>query len=218
MTPLIFVPGQEAGLPNYSRALGRAGGLPRFSSDPAKAADCHGLLLPGGGDLDPGLYGQESRGARPPDRQRDLLELALLRRFLAAGKPVLGICRGLQVINVFFGGTLLQDIPGHSQLRGRDRLHLVEAAPGSLPARLWGPVFPVNSAHHQAADRLGDGLRATAWGPEGIAEALCHRVLPVWAFQWHPERMGAACPGTPDGDAVFRFFLRKCRENLEENS
>ena len=117
VTPLIFVPGRERELPNYSSALHRAGGLPRFSFDPAEAADCWGLLLPGGGDPDPALYGQADRGSHPPDRRRDLLELALLRRFLSDGKPVLGICRGLQMINVFFGGTLLQDIPGHGQIR-----------------------------------------------------------------------------------------------------
>ena len=175
-----------------------AGGQALFGSETEPAADA--LLLPGGGDLAPWRYGQENTASRGLEPERDAAELALLDRFTAAGKPVLGICRGLQTINVFFGGTLLQDIPGHSAECGRDRMHPVRSA--GLFARLLGERGSVNSAHHQAAGRLGSGLEAAQWSPEGVTEALVHRRLPVWAVQWHPERLERR-----KGLGLFRAFL-----------
>ena len=207
----ILIPGREDRLPRYAAAVRRQGGCPRFGST---GRDCAGLLLPGGGDLDPGLYGEPNRGSRPGDLRQDLLEIGLVREFLAAGKPVLGICRGLQVVNVALGGSLVQDLPGHSQLDGVDCVHPVTAAAGSLAAALWGRHFPVNSAHHQAAARPGTGLWVSARAVDGTVEALEGRTLPVWAFQWHPERMEP--PILPDGGPLFAFFLRKCREKPEE--
>ena len=211
MTVSVLIPGREDRLPRYAAAIRRQGGCPRFG---ASGGDCAGLLLPGGGDLDPALYGQPDRGSHPGDLRHDRLELALAREFLAAGKPVLGICRGLQVVNVALGGTLVQDLPGHSQQAGADRVHPVTAVVGSLAAALWGRRFWVNSAHHQAAARPGTGLRVTARADDGTVEALEGEWLPVWAFQWHPERM--APPLLPDGGPLFAFFLGKCREKLEE--
>ena len=213
MTVSILIPGREDRLPRYAAAIRRQGGCPRFGEI---ADGCAGLLLPGGGDLAPALYGQPDLGSHPGDLRQDRLELALAREFLAAGKPVLGICRGLQVVNVALGGTLVQDLPGHSQQAGRDQVHPVTAAEGSLAAALWGRRFRVNSAHHQAAARPGTGLRVTARAPDGTVEALEGETLPVWAFQWHPERM--APPLLPDGGPLFAFFLRKCREKLTETS
>jgi len=204
---LIFIPGREEALPNYARAVRQAGGVPRFSLSLADAEGCGGLLLPGGGDLDPALYGQPDRGSNPPDPALDALEQALLRRFTAGRKPVLGICRGCQAVNVFFGGTLHQDIPGHSRVGGRDRLHRVTAAEGSLSRRLFGPACTVNSAHHQAVDRLGEGLAAEAWAEDGVVEALRHEALPVWGLQWHPERLPAG-EGRPEGTLAFRWLIQ----------
>lgn len=209
MTVSVLIPGREDRLPRYAAAIRRQGGCPRFAET---GGDCAGLLLPGGGDLDPALYGQPDRGSHPGDLRQDRLELALVREFLAAGKPVLGICRGLQVINVALGGTLVQDLPGHSQQSGADRIHPVTAAEGSLAAELWGRRFWVNSAHHQAVARPGTGLRITALAVDSTVEALEGERLPVWAFQWHPERMTP--PLLPDGGPLFAFFLRKCREKL----
>ena len=198
MGKTVYIWGEAARYENYRRAVEAAGGQALFGLETEPAVDA--LLLPGGGDLEPWRYGQENTASRGLEPERDAAELALLDRFTAAGNPVLGICRGLQTINVFFGGTLLQDIPGHSAECGRDRMHPVRSA--GLFARLLGERGSVNSAHHQAAGRLGSGLEAAQWSPEGVTEALVHRRLPVWAVQWHPERLDRR-----RGLGLFRAFL-----------
>ena len=190
MQKTVYIWGEPERFASYRRWVESAGGRAVFGRESrGTAAAWDALLLPGGGDLEPWRYGQENTASRGLEPERDQAELALLQEFTAAGKPVLGVCRGLQTINVFFGGTLAQDIPGHGALDGRDRLHNVRTAPSFLRA-LCGESLTVNSAHHQAADRLGSGLRAVQWAGDGVAEALCHRRLPVWAVQWHPERLG----------------------------
>lgn len=202
----ILIPGREEDFPRYAAAVRQAGGEPVFGKE---TAECGGLLLPGGGDICPALYGQPDRGCGPWNEERDRLELDLAGRFLAAGRPVLGICRGLQVVNVALGGTLVQHVDGHGQREGRDSFHPAAAEPGSLAEKLRGGRFIVNSAHHQAADRLGEGLRITVRAEDGTVEALEHEALPVWAVQWHPERLP---PELGDGGALFAFFLARCEK------
>lgn len=163
------------------------------------AAASHALLLPGGGDIAPWRYGQRNTASRDLEPDRDAWDMALILAFAAAGKPVLGICRGMQSVNVFFGGTLLQDIPGHTQIHGADRFHPIRTGSGPFAAL---EAETVNSAHHQAADRIGDGLRVGQWAPDGIVEAVYHASLPVWGVQWHPERLA----GT--GARLMALFLR----------
>ena len=167
------------------------------------------LLLPGGGDVHPRFYGQQINGSTDIDAARDGRELALVDEFLRAGKPVVGICRGLQLLNVYFGGTLRQHIEGHSQIDGVDRLHAINTAPGLL-RELYGTRCTVNSAHHQAIWRLGTGLQVFACAEDGTVEAVGHRTLPVFAVQWHPERLcGAfARPESADGARLLRALLR----------
>ena len=212
MHPSVLIPGPPAVYGNYQAALEAAGARAVFSPG-GEAPDCDGLLLPGGGDLDPQRYGQSLQGSHAPDMERDARELALLARFAASGRPVLGICRGLQVINVFFGGSLYQDVAGHSQISGIDRLHCVSTRPGSVLFFLYGPEALVNSAHHQAVCRLGDGLTADQWSGDGLAEALSHQTLPIWAVQWHPERLRGAWarPEAADGQRMFDAFVRTLR-------
>ncbi len=183
----------------YRQALRAVGAQAVSEGDPLA---CEALLLPGGGDLDPALYGQVHHGSHPPDRVRDGAELALLDAFVQAGRPVLGICRGMQVVNVYFGGTLLQDIPNHRQKHGKDVTHGVDTAPSIL---YNGQQSLVNSAHHQAVDRLGQGLRAIQWAPDGTVEGIVHERLPILGVQYHPERLGS------QGIWVFsQFFQTFC--------
>lgn len=208
MKPVIYIWGQPERYRSYRAAVERAGGQVRQSQDLRDADGCDGLLLPGGGDPEPWHYGQANTACRDMDPERDAAELALLERFTGAGKPVLGICRGMQITNVFFGGTMIQDLPGHCQAGGLDRLHRVRTAP-SILRDLWGEAPLVNSAHHQAADRPGSGLRIVQWAPDGTAEALLHRTLPVWGVQFHPERLNVR--GGAEGDRIFAAWLGLCR-------
>ena len=191
-------------LKNYENALSLIGA--RCAETP-READL--LLLPGGGDVHPRFYGQQINGSTDIDEARDGRELALVDKFLRAGKPIVGICRGLQLLNVYFGGTLRQHIEGHSQIDGVDRLHAINTAPGLLRA-LYGARFTVNSAHHQAFDTMGEGLQVLACAPDGTAEAIAHKALPVFAVQWHPERLCGAFsrPEAVDGAALLSALLR----------
>lgn len=184
---------------NYRRAIEQAGRICCIGKDKER---CEALLLPGGGDVEPWRYGAEALDCRSAQADRDALELQLIDEFVAAGKPILGICRGLQVLNVYFGGTLIQHVEGHSAVDGRDARHPSRVAPSVLRA-LYGEAMVVNSAHHQAADRLGSGLAAVQWAQDGVIEAVIHRTLPIWAVQWHPERL------EHEGQRLLRAFLTR---------
>ena len=191
-------------LKNYENALSLIGA--RCAETP-READL--LLLPSGGDVHPRFYGQQINGSTDIDEARDGRELALVDKFLRAGKHNVGICRGLQLLNGYFGCTLRHHIEGHSQIDGVDRLHAINTAPGLLRA-LYGARFTVNSAHHQAVETLGEGLQVLACAPDGTAEAIAHKALPVFAVQWHPERLCGAFsrPEAVDGAALLSALLR----------
>lgn len=196
---------------NYVAALEAVGVEPLVTLSPAEAAGCAGLLLPGGGDVDPARFGQPDRGSRDIDLPLDEAQLTALDTFVKAGRPVLGICRGHQVLNIYFGGDLVQDLPTantHMATERDDSFHPAALAPGSLLHRLYGDTAPVNSAHHQGLDRIGQGLCATAWAPDGVIEAIEHESLPILGVQFHPERMAFAHarPETVDGAPIFEWF------------
>lgn len=204
----------------YIRALTRCGAIPALLCEEgidAAAALYDGLLLTGGGDLDPALFGEEVLNDTVRiDPVRDAFEVPLARAFIAAGKPVFGICRGAQVVNVAMGGTLYQDIPeqlGFVHFDWKLR-HFVQAAEGSALYRLFGERFRVNSTHHQGIRDLAPGLRATAVSPEGIIEAFEHESLPVLGTQFHPERLTLTDdPFTPDFLPLFDHFVSLCRKH-----
>lgn len=218
MKPNILISTGGGNAANYITAIEAAGGRADARYLPAPNLGYDGLLLAGGDDIDPVRFGQADCGSRGIDRARDEAELALLTAFFGAGKPVLAICRGHQVVNVWLGGDLVQDLdPSLAPFHGggeEDRVHPVKAAEGSLLHRLYGPVFSVNSSHHQALGRLGRGLSATARSEGGVIEAAEHNALPLISVQFHPERMTGrlAHPDTVDGGAVFRAFLNMVHE------
>ncbi|MFJ9718013.1 gamma-glutamyl-gamma-aminobutyrate hydrolase family protein [Streptomyces sp. NPDC101213] len=150
-----------------------------------------GLVIAGGPDVEPARYGAE-RDPRtgPPARERDAWELALIGAALGAGVPLLGICRGMQLLNVALGGSLVQHLPGHAEAPGVFGRHAVKPVPGTRYAGLVPEETSVPTFHHQAVERLGTGLVASAYAEDGTVEAV---ELPsaggrwVLGVQWHPE-------------------------------
>jgi len=201
---------------NYENAIRAVGGdfVTRYCPEVDLSFD--GLLLTGGGDVEPCLYGQSNNGSMLPDPDRDRTELALARAYLEAGKPILGICRGCQILNVALGGTLVQDLGEHLNLFHRritaDKVHPVRAEEGSLLHTLYGAAFPINSAHHQAVDIPGAGVVITARSESGVAESIELSGKPVLGVQFHPERMTGdhLRPDTVNGAAIFQWFLTRC--------
>ncbi|MDO5435198.1 MAG: gamma-glutamyl-gamma-aminobutyrate hydrolase family protein [Clostridia bacterium] len=210
----IAVAGGRAGRQNYFDALTGAGAeaVPVEHDRDISAYD--GLLLPGGADLDPAWYGQANTASVAIDRELDELQFALAKRFIAAGKPILGICRGHQLLNVCLGGTLIQHIASagrHAREPGSDEDKVHDAlARGGILRELYGECFAVNSSHHQAVDRPGEGMIMTLVSDDGITEATEHDTLPILTVQFHPERMSFAHkrPDTVDGELIFRRFMR----------
>ncbi len=203
----------------YIESLARAGAGMRWVelSDPEQAVQdaltCDGLLLPGGGDMDPKFYGQERIPAcGEPNLLRDAAEPLLLRAFLAADKPVLGICRGIQVMNAVLGGDLYQDIKPFEHLPHNDhwaKVHTVTVRRGTLLSRILGQdTVLVNSQHHQAVDRVAPGFTLAALSEDGIVEAI---EKPDARFclgvQWHPEWLSDADPAM---QSLFDAFVNAC--------
>lgn len=197
---------------NYAEALQSCGMEPVFSFDLKDASGCQGLLLCGGGDIEPYRYGQENKGSKNFEPERDEAEFLLVKQFAGAGLPILGICRGLQVLNTALGGTLVQHLPTASahawEEETGDKQHLVQALPGSFLLGLYGERFSVNSAHHQGADKIAPSLSLAARADDGTIEALQCPEKGIYAVQWHPERMmlSRSRADTVDGAPVFRFF------------
>lgn len=197
----------------YGQALAQAGlqaVLYGAGAPEVMAERFDGLLLSGGGDPEPALYGQARASFRLAlDPVRDAQELALIRAFCAVQKPILGICRGLQMLNVFFGGDLVQDLAGHDGIP-----HTLSVVSGTQTARLIGSACKVNSFHHQGIARLGEGLRAAAYAGDGLIEAAEHSRLPILGVQWHPERLVAGlCADTPaDHTGLFAWWYLMQKE------
>ncbi len=200
-------------------ALTRAAGLDVVVVRAADLTGFDGVVLPGGGDIDPARYGGDTAASvYDVNAVQDDLDLGIAAAAMAAGLPILGVCRGLQVLNVACGGTLVEDLPGsdvlHTPGDGGGALewtwHEVAVAESS---RLRGEVdaaqIPVASGHHQAIRALGAGLVATATADDGIVEAVEHETLPIVAVQWHPEAEGTPAPLAAAPFAVFAELVRR---------
>ena len=190
--------------------------LPSYRGFESILSDFDGLLLPGGGDIHPAFYGQPNSKCICIDPILDLSQFFLLGSFLRANKPVLGICKGMQLINTALGGTLHQDLP-HSLLslhshQGKDSIHTVSVLPNTFLSRLYNDFLVTNSAHHQSVDTMAPDLLPAAYGPGNVLEAFFHPVRPILGVQWHPERMCGPqkSPETHDGLPLLRYFLSLC--------
>ena len=191
----------------YVTALESAGLIPLIVPPLSRASaaavildSVSGLVLTGGEDVDPARYGEKRHEKiRSINAARDATEIALIEEAKARGKPILAICRGIQILNVALGGTLVQDIPSqldtkiaHDEDSPRNsRSHDISIEPGSLIAKAVGTEHcTVNSFHHQSVKRVADGMRVTARSPDGVIEGL-ESADDWWviAVQWHPEEM-----------------------------
>ena len=215
MKPKLLLSG-EGKMPWYIAAFTALGAEIEAEYCPEYRDGFDGLVLCGGVDIDPARYGQPVMGSVGMDPARDAAEYALIDAFLQADKPIFGICRGHQLLNVYFGGSLIQHIPtaeDHVMHDRVDSVHGVCAEPDSVLANLYGREFPVNSAHHQAVDRLGEGLRITARALDGTVEALEHMSLPVMSVQWHPERISCEKrrADASNGEILITHYIDFCR-------
>ena len=191
---------------DYPQAVAACGGLPvelaRDADVDAVVARLDGLVLTGGADVDPAVYGHDPHPqlqATEPDR--DAWELALLAAAERLDVPVLCVCRGAQLLNVARGGTLRQHVEdeegdGHPRFHadGRDVAHGVDLAEGTLASTLYGAHADVNSLHHQVIETLGDGLVASGRSPDGTVEAIEDPRRDVLGVQWHPELLARPDP------------------------
>ena len=178
------------------------------------ASDLDGLVLQGGADISPLAYDEQPlKPEWTGDPVRDQYEIALVKAFTAARKPVLGICRGAQLVNVALGGSLHQDIPAHRSDDYDQHAHEVRLEPGSGLARLYGETGPrrVVSIHHQAIKRLATGLTVEARAEDGVIEAVRGSGASyLCAVQWHPEFHGGRA-GFLDGGPLLDEFLGAAR-------
>ena len=212
---------------SYVRAVIAAGGAPLLipsDEDDGLAAEylplLHGLLVPGGEDVTPALYGEDPlRQVTFMNEEKDRMELALIRGAVDRGMPVFGICRGIQLLNVCFGGTLYQDLPaqypgvlGHAQdmaIRGQ-LTHRVTLEPDSLLEKLLGgEPLSVNSYHHQAVRTPAPGFTVTARAADGVIEGVEDPERNLYAVQWHPEDLVESHPR-------FRSLFRHLVERAEQ--
>lgn len=198
----------------YSKCVENFGGVPliaAFSGTEELAEMCSGLILSGGTDIAPFFFGEKIESSKLSiDHERDDYELLLMDAFYKKKKPVLGICRGIQVINVYFGGTIFQDIGDiHNET-----FHNIKICTNSILESILGNECLVNSYHHQTIKTLGKDLIVSAVSDDSVVEGIEHRNGSVIGVQWHPERMTSECK-IDEGDNMdylFERFIRICNK------
>ena len=214
--PCVMIPA------NYTKSVHAAGGLPLMLAPLEENVelldDLDGLILSGGSDIGPALYGQEAQAETTPVfPHRDHAELVLLQAALERDLPVLGICRGMQLLNVARGGDLHQHLPDvladaapHKSAPGTWTRHSIELAPGSRLAAILGERVEGTSCHHQSPDRIGEGLVVSGRAPDGVVEGieLPGRRMAVGVL-WHPEEDGER------GGPLFRELVESARAYRE---
>ncbi len=204
MSPKIVILGHKKDTENYEKALEQLSASYITTLSPNQISSCDGLILPGGGDITPSLFGQKNLGSTNIDTELDLLQLQALEKALSHNKPVLGICKGMQLINVFCGGTITQHMPNSEMHRYQngDVYHETNIIEVKFLYHLYGSSLMVNSAHHQCLDKIGKELfLSQITTPIPSAEAIFHKSYPLYGVQWHPERL------VETGGALLRFFI-----------
>ena len=204
---------------DYPKSVAAAGGLPveltRDGDVVGIVSRIDGLVLSGGADLDPAHYGAEPHSQLGQlERDRDEWEMELLGAARERSLPILAICRGFQLVNVAFGGTLNQHVEidegvGHPQwdVDGRKPTHEVRVVADTLTASLLPASWPVNSLHHQTVDRVGEGLIVSANAPDGVVEGLETADGQLLAVQWHPELLEKP-------DPTFQWLVREASRHV----
>ena len=206
----------------YANAVEACGAIADVKYAPHDNVDYDGLILCGGNDINPSYYNEALNGSINIDDRRDKAEFVLVKKFLETGKPILGICRGFQLLNVVFGGTLIQhleSVQAHRKATPPELVHFATAEKGSIFENLYGTRFSVNSYHHQGLDKIGNGLRITMRSDDGLPEAFEHKSAPYLGVQWHPERMclDQKRDDAVDGIKVFEYFVSLCEKYKKRN-
>jgi len=214
----IAIPVIDPISPNYENAIKACGADVTYVDAQTDITNFDGLVLPGGADVEPKFYGEENVSCGPRNEALDLVQFEVLKKFVEAEKPVLGICRGHQVINVFFGGSMIQHLDTadttHRRTKEQDRRHVIHVEEDCFLDEVYGREPRVNTAHHQGNNRPGAGLHYCGWAEDGVVEAQYHESKPIWSVQFHPERMclDFAAADIEDGIKLFQWFIHKCRE------
>lgn len=213
----IAIAGKKATAENYIRLITSCGMEPFVTLNSGELATCDALLLPGGGDITPAFFGERNKASRNIDTELDILQLQAFDLFLRRQKPILGICKGMQIINVGLGGTVIQDLPTANlhKYNDGDQYHATVIEKGTWLHHLCGGYAVVNSAHHQAVGRIGSGLQVIQRCPLDLCpEAIAHRDLPILGVQWHPERLDPNLTNL-SGAAILAYLAAMTAKRLQ---
>ena len=209
---------------NYCAAVEAAGAkaiMLEWDSAPEIIQSVDGIVIPGGVDINPAVYGEKNTASVDIDDRLDRFEMFVIGTALRNKKPILGICRGHQLLNVYFGGTLNQNVD-HCEIHMReahqkDRVHGSTVAKNSFLHQVYGgEELMINSAHHQAIALLSEDFRPVQYSLDGEIEAIEHKTMPIYGVQWHPERTCLAyeSPNVANGLKLFEYFVAKCGRRI----
>ncbi len=210
----IFILGDPKTYKNYALALEGLNCEIIFDKNIRKSLFCDALLLTGGGDVAPGMYDSKNKGSYNIDYIRDVAEINLIKHFYNCNKPIMGICRGIQILNVALGGDIMQNVSNeekHSRCGDDyDKTHIIRTTKNSFLTQIYGDEFYVTSAHHQAIGRISNELIISAISEDGVIEAVEHKSKNIFAVQFHPERMTGKYQrqNMPDGKLLFEYFIK----------
>lgn len=215
----------------YMNAITAAGGIPVILGSPKLAEEyaelCDGLLITGGESVHPARFGKTFDELSYGDPNiahnlkagcntvRDEMEFAAFHAFYKKKKPIMGICRGHQLVNAAFGGENMLNFPRRHRCEHSEGIeHRIVTEKGSFLARIYGESMLVNSFHRDCVIDVGEDILVSARSEDGIIEAIEHKILPIFSVQFHPERMRGETPfplAGPDGTKIFEYFLSLCK-------